>query len=426
VTRRKAPFAGLLSGYAISILGTSMSALAIPWMVLTTTGSAGKTGLVAFAEMTPYVVAQALAGPIVDRIGLRRAFVVGNLVAALAVAAIPATYALGGLSLGALLALVAVAGLVRGASDCANMALVPATAAVGEIPLERAAGLNSGANRTAMLLGAPLAGVLVAWTGPAFVVLLDAVTFALAAIIGAIWVRGDGLDAAVAPDSDAPSEAGMLKQYGRDLAAGLRFLRGDRLLLGIMTMVAVTNLLDQGYSSVMLPVWVRDDLGSPEALGLLGGVFGLGSVLGNLGGAWLGPKLPRRMLYGVGFLLGGAPSFLALSIWHTLPPVIVVFLLCAIFTGSLNSVIGATSYERIPEHLRARVLGVIRASAWAGIPIGALLGGGAVEAFGLSVAVTVFGAVYLVTTLAPFVFPAWREMKRPVDVNIREPEPIAS
>jgi len=43
------------------------------------TGSAAKTGLVAFAQMTPYVAAQALTGPLVDRVGLRWSFVWGNL-----------------------------------------------------------------------------------------------------------------------------------------------------------------------------------------------------------------------------------------------------------------------------------------------------------------------------------------------------------
>lgn len=417
----RAPFAGLLSAYVVSLLGTSMSALAIPWMVLTTTGSAGKTGLVAFAEMGPYVISQALAGPIVDRVGLRRSFVTGNLVAALAVSTIPIAYALDALSIGVLLILVAVAGIVRGASDCANMALVPATAAAGEIPLERAAGLNSGANRTAMLLGAPLAGVLVAWVGSPTVVLVDAITFAVAAAIGAIWVRGDTLGSSVAPDRDAPSEVNALRRYGQDLVIGLRFIRGDRLLLGIMAMAAVTNLLDQGWSAVMLPVWVREELGSPEALGILGGVMGFGSVVGNLLGAWLGPKLSRRALYGVGFLVGGFPRFVVLAVATTLSPVLAVFLVSDIFGGSLNSVIGATSYERIPDHLRPRVLGVIRASAWVGIPFGALFGGLLVEGLGLTVALLVFGGLYFLTTLTPFIFPAWRQMKRPVAVRTAEP-----
>lgn len=405
--KRRTPFVALIGSYVISVAGTSMSAVAIPWFVLTTTGSPAKTGLVAFAEMAPYVAAQALAGPLVDRAGLRRSFVVGNAVAAVAVGAIPLMSAVHALTLPVLLALVAVTGAVRGCADTANSALVPATATMAGTALERAAGLNSGANRTALLLGAPLAGALVTIAGSPVVVAIDAATFAVAAAIGAIWVRVPR----TAPS--APADGSGLRRYGRDLAAGLRFVRSDRLLLGIITMVAVTNLLDQGLAEVMLPVWVRETVGSAGALGLLAGIGGLGAVLGNLLGAWLGPRLSRRTLYSVGFLAGGAPRFLVLVVAGTLAPVIGVTVVAEVFAGSLNSVIGATSYERIPEELRARVLGVVRASAWIGIPFGALVGGYAIEAVGTRVALLAFGVVYLLTTLAPFVFPAWREMRRP-------------
>jgi MFS family permease len=410
----------LLSSYVISVAGTSMSAVAIPWMVLTTTGSAAKTGLVAFAAMAPYVAALALAGPLVDRAGLRRSFLVGNVVAAVATGAIPLMYAAGSLRLPVLLGLVAVAGAVRGAADTANSALVPATATAGEITLERAAGLNSGANRTALLLGAPLAGVLVTLAGSPVVVAIDAATFAVAAAIGAIWVRVPRTVPA------APPEGSALRRYGRDLAAGLRFIGTDRLLLAIITMVAVTNLLDQGLSEVMLPVWVRDDIGSAGALGIIAGVGGLGNVLGNLFGAWLGPRLSRRAVFSVGNLVGGAPRFIVLVLFRTLAPVVGVVLVAEVFSGSLNPVISATAYERIPEELRARVLGAVRASAWVGIPFGALFGGYAIEALGTRVALLAFGAAYLVTTLAPFVFPIWRQMRRPEPVAVDDRRPVAA
>jgi MFS family permease len=420
---RRAPFAGLLSAYVVSTLGTSMSGLAVPWLVLTTTGSAGKTGLVAFAQMLPYVTMQALAGPVVDRIGLRRSYVWGNLTAAVAVGAVPLMYATGALSLGVLLGLVAIAGAVRGAADCANVALVPATARAGQIPLERAAGLNASANRTAILLGAPIAGVLVTVTNSATVVLIDAVTFAVAAIVVAVSVRSIDPDAAplaAVPGDDGaqPIPTGTLRRYRQDLAEGVRFLRRDRLLLGIAAMVAVTNLLDQGLSSVLLPVWVREQLHSAAALGIIGGAMGLGSLTGNLAGAWIGPRVSRRALYSVGYLVGGAPRFFILAIASTLSPVLAVSFAAEIFGGSQNSVIGATSYERIPPHLQARVLGVIRASAWVGIPFGALLAGLVADATNVRLAIAISGAAYLLTTLAPFVFPSWRQMRRPVPADV--------
>ena len=125
IPRRKLPLYGLVLAYGISQLGTLMSGLAIPWLVLVTTGSAARTGLVGFAEMAPYVVAQAISGPVVDRFGLRRSCVTGNAAAAVLVGAIPALYALGALSLGSLFAVVAVAGAVRGAADAATSPLVP-------------------------------------------------------------------------------------------------------------------------------------------------------------------------------------------------------------------------------------------------------------------------------------------------------------
>jgi MFS family permease len=429
--RRRAPFIALITSYAVSATGTSMSAIAIPWLVLTSTGSAAKTGLVAFAETAAYAVSQMLAGPIVDRVGLRRSFVAGDIAAALALGAIPLLHAVGGLTLGALLALVAFAGVVRGAADCANSALVPTTAEAGGVPMERAASLNSGANRMALLVGAPLGGALVGLIGSPDVVGIDAASFAAAAVMMAIWVRVPGgerpapaADASsdISPDTGANvnADAGrrrgplaLVRNYGRDLNTGLQFVRGDRLLLGIITMVAVANLLDQGMAVVMLPVWVHQRIGSAGALGLLTGAMGLGALVGNLASAWLGPRLARRPLYSVGFLVSGAPRFVVVAFAATVPPVLGAFLLCEVFGGSLNSVIGATAYERIPEHLRARVLGVVRASAWVGIPFGSLFGGYAVEAWGIRDALLAFGAVYLITTLAPFVFPSWAQMRRP-------------
>ena len=408
---RRTPFVALLVAATLSIAGTSMSAIAIPWLVLTSTGSPATTGVVAFLQMAPYVAAQALAGPVVDRVGLRRCFVWGNLTAAAAVATIPIAHVSGVLTLPVLMVAVAVAGAVRGTADCAGVALVPATAEAGGVAMERAAGANAATHRAAMLVGAPVAGALVAIAGPPVVLAVDAATFALAAAIAVVWIRVPA--PAVSPAVSAVSTDRPLRRYGRDLAAGLAFLRKDRLLLGIVTMVAMTNLLDHARAEVMLPVWVRAEVGSATALGLINGATAAASLLGIAFGTWLGPRLPRRALYTVGFLVGGSPAFFTLAVTGELAPVLAVVLISGAFGGSLNVVIGATSYERIPDHLRARVLGAIRASAWLGIPFGALAGGFATEALGLRPALFIFGGIYLLTTLSPVVFPAWRQMRRP-------------
>ena len=259
IPRRKLPLYGLVLAYGISQLGTLMSGLAIPWLVLVTTGSAARTGLVGFAEMAPYVVAQAISGPVVDRFGLRRSCVTGNAAAAVLVGAVPALYAAGALSIGSLFAIVAVAGAVRGAADAATSPLVPRTAAYGGVPNERAAGLNSVAQRTGMLVGLPLAGVLIAVAGAPTVVLVDAVTFAAAALLVAAAVP---VAATKADDDAAAAASGQLtvRGYLSRLGDGMRFIRADRVIAGIALMVAVANLLDVALDSVFIPVWVHTRL----------------------------------------------------------------------------------------------------------------------------------------------------------------------
>ena len=123
---RRLPMYGWLVAQAISLLGTRVSMLAIPWLVLTTTGSATQTGLVAAVELTPLVVFKAVGGPLVDRIGPRRVALTCDALSLVVVGAIPMAHAAGALSFPLLLVLVALAGTLRGPGDAATSALIPA------------------------------------------------------------------------------------------------------------------------------------------------------------------------------------------------------------------------------------------------------------------------------------------------------------
>jgi MFS family permease len=260
-------------------------------------------------------------------------------------------------------------------------------------------------SRLASLIGAPLGGVLTAATTPLTVLLVDAVTFAVSALVVLATVTRDA-EPEKAQDVLAPAA------YARSLREGFAFLRGDRLLLGIAVMVLVTNTLDQSYSGVLVPVWAREAAHSPVALGLVGGAFSMGAVLGNVVLTWLGPRVPRRTTYAVGFLVCGAPRFIALALAASVSPVLPVMVLSGFGAGGINPVLGAVGYERVPRPLQVRVLGALGASTWAGIPLGSLAGGALVTGMGLRATLWLAAGLYLVTTLAPFVFPAWRGMDR--------------
>ena len=419
--RSRRGLVGLLAAEGVSTLGSRMSFLAVPWFVLVTTGSAGRTGLVAFAEMAPYVLVQGLGGPVVDRLGAWRLSVGTDLVAAVAIGLVPLLLAVDALSFGGLCILVAVAGAVRGAGDTSRHVLVPGVTEQAGAAMERGAGLSDGVSRLAGMVGAPLAGVLVAVSSAPAVLAVDAVTFAVSAgLVAGLVPRSAAPGAGRSDDrSDNRSGSGSPLGYLAGLREGLTHLRADRLLLGIGAMILVTNLVDQAVSSVLTPVWAQEVTGSPVVLGLLFGVFGCGAVLGNVVLTWLGPRLPRRRTFAWCFLVAGAPRLLAMAALSSVPPMLVLCLLSGFGAGGINPILGAVEYERVPRHLQARVLGALGALAWAGIPVGSLAGGLAVEHLGLRPALGAAGLVYLVATLAPFVLPAWRGMDRTA------PQPVA-
>ncbi len=402
--RRRRGILALLTANGVSALGTRMSMLAIPWFVLTTSGSAAETGLVAFAETAPYVLLMAFGGPLVDRIGAWRVAIASELIAGVAMGLIPALHFSGALSLPTLAVLAATAGGVRGAGDTGNRVLVPALADEARMPIERAAGLFDGISRVASMLGIPAAGLLIAATSAPAVIVIDAASFGLSAL----------LLMALVPASSQPephpdeAEAGYLTRLGQ----GFRHLRGDRLLLGIGFMVLVTNFLDAANGSVLLPLWGAERLGSPVGIGLISGAFGLGAVSGNAALTWLAPRLSRRWVYAVGFLVGGSPRLAAMALLHTVEPMLVIGFVAGFGAGSINPILGAVEFDRVPRHLQARVIGAIGALAWAGIPLGPVVGGALAESVGLATTLWIGAGIYLVTTLVPFAFPVWAEMDR--------------
>ena len=402
---------GYLGGFLASEIGTSISVVALPWLVLVSTGSASRTGVIGFAAMAPFVTVQALGGPIADTLGYRRASVAGNLGAALTLATIPALSTLHSLGFAVLTGLVAVSGAARGLAEAASNPIVPALAIDAGMALERAAGLFSGANRTGLLLGLPVGGALVAMLPAADVIAFDATSFAVIAVVVAAVVPGELGRSATKLST---------RTYGAQLAEGARFLSRDRLLLAMAGVIAVTNLLDQAYMSVLLPLWARDRVHHAVAIGIIGGAAGVGLLAGVLLGAWLVPKLPRRQTYIVAFLIAGTPPLLATAATVSTGVVAAVTVISGIAGGLLNPINGAVLYERVPDAFRARVLGAVKASAWIGIPFGPLLAGVFAESTGLTTTLLGCATLMLAATLTPFVFPAWRGLDRAPIVHLEE------
>ena len=405
VPARKRPLYGFLLAEAVSLCGTRVSMIAIPWLVLTTTGSAAQTGLVAFAELLPLVVVQALAGPVIDRLGARRVAITCDLLSMVVVGLIPLLHLTGALAFPALLGLVAVAGALRGAGDGAKHAFVPALARNAGVPLERVTGLATAVERTASFGGAALAGGLVALLGPANALVVDAVSFGLCAAVFA-WSTAS---MSAKPLDERPAGT----TYVQELREGWTFLRRDPVLVAMTAMIAVTNLLDLAYSGVLLPVWVKEGGYGAGVLGAIFATFAASSAVGAMVAAWAAERLPRFQVYFWAFLITGLPRFLVLALGAPLWLVLATSVVGGFASGFLNPILGAVIYERVPDAVMGRVTTLSNALCWSLMPFGGVLGGLLSDSLGIAAALFIVGIAYFVATMAPLAVPSFRQFDKP-------------
>ncbi len=401
----RTPLVGSLVAEGVSFVGTRVSMIAIPWFVLSTTGSATQTGLVAAAEITPLVLMKALGGPLLDRIGPRRVTLTCDLLSAVVVGAIPLLHHLGMLGFPTLLVLVALAGALRGPGDAGKAAMSPEVARVGGFSLERVTGLASAVERTSSMAGAAMAGLLVATVGAANALYVDAASFLVSFAVFAVATTGLGRPV-------PPEEGAGATSYATELRQGWDFLRTEPVLVAVCAMVAVTNLVDQAWSAVLAPVWAKDSGAGVAVLGTLFAVMSGSSVVGALVAARWGERLPRFRTYVLAFLVAGAPRFVVMAMEAPVWAVLAVIAVAGVASGFLNPILGAVILERIPAPLLGRVSSLNSAICWSLMPLGGILGGLAVAGLGVSPALLVAGLVYLVTTMAPARVPSFRAMDR--------------
>lgn len=401
----RAQLRALLTVQVVSRIGNVVTTITVPFAVLARGGSATDVGIAAFMATVPIVLGGPFGGALVERVGFVRSSVASDLISGLTLLAMPVLAWTIGLPFWALLALVFVSGLFDTPGESARRVLLPGLATTAGVPLERAVGHFEASSRLSVLIGAPLGGTLVAVTGPMPGLACVAIAFGAAALLMAVTVRG-----AAAPVESAEPVASQ--GYWRDIADGFRFCVRDPLFRLVVALVLVTNLLDAARSTTLLPLYADQQLGGAQALGLVTGVFGGAAFLGSVAFGYVAHRVPRRVVFALCFVLAGGPSLVVPALGLSLPWMLASAALSGLAAGSINPILGAVELERIPEHMRARVFGLLGAGAWAGIPVGGLLAGLAADGVGVEATFAVVAVVYTVVTLTPLLGGSWRLMER--------------
>ena len=402
---RRPPLLALFSAEILSTTGAQMTWLALPWFVLTTTGSPARMSLVMAAELAPLPLAGILGGSVVTRIGARQTVLACDLARAPVMALVPTLHLLGVLSFPLLLGLVFVLGAFWAPHFSSQRLLLPELLGDDERRLAQANALLQAATRLTLVLGPAAAGMLIAVIGPVNVLFVDAATYLIAFALVLLFVPAGGR----ATDSED----------ARGLLAGVRFLLRDR-LLGPLT--AATAAVEMAFQALIatLPVLVIARYGTDAGIaGWLFAAWGGGSLVGNVAVYRIVTRFPLLALVSLGGLLQAAMA------WFLVPDLAAIAVAGALFClGLFNGLVAAPMFGiltgRTPASLRPKVITASFTLSMLAGPLGLVVVGPALEALGTQPVLAAIAAVWTAAALA-FALVALRRqgVEQPVQVPAR-------
>lgn len=375
---------GLLwSAGFVSDTGDWLLMIALPLFAFSATGSALGASTVFLAELVPMLLLGSLLGVLVDRWDRRRTIIVVALLQAVALLPLLAASAD---RMGIVYAVAAVEAVLGAIINPARQAIVPGI--VGADELGTANGLIAVSDNLARLIGSPLGGAAFAFWGLGGIVLVDAATFVVTALLVLCTRRGIGR---VPADGQASGQAGeepvaqTERRLLHDWVEGLRTLLGSG-TLRTMTAIAVLAGAAQGIFLVLFIVYLTEDVGAGDAgVGLVRGLQAVGGVLGGLVTGRLLRRFGARAVVGVGFLVFAG---LLLVTWNLAPFTTALAVYAGLFiamgipavatgTGEITIVQSAT-----PPAALGRVIAAVTTLGGAAQGVGLLLGGVLAETVG--------------------------------------------
>jgi MFS family permease len=340
VILRQRSLVALLVAETISTTGMQMTWLALPWFVLTTTGSAGRMVLVLAAESVGLAAFGLPSGSLLSRIGSRRLMMLSDGIRGPLTLSIPILHWEGLLSFPLLLGLVFCLGAFGSGYFAAQRSVVPEVLGEDERLVGKANAYLQGATRITLLLGPAAAGVLIGWIGAASVIVVDAATYVVSLALVGAFIRS-----VAAPPAE--ERGGVLD--------GLRFAVRDRLLRAWSLAFLIGDAAWYAFFAAV-PVLVVADYGAdPRIAGWIFASFGVGAVLGNVASFRLQDRFDGLFLVGT-LVYGQALPLWALVVHVPAEAVVAAIFVSGLFNGLVNPSIHTILTLRAPVSIRPRVL----------------------------------------------------------------------
>jgi len=351
---------GLLAAELVSLTGTAMTFVALPWFVVVTSGSAAKMGWVLAAEMAPIAIFGIPAGTLIARLGAKRTMVLCDAARAPLMTVIPVLWWSGRLSFAAMLAATFAVGSFSAPYFSSSRLVLPEVAGEDERAVASVGAVLSGASQLTQIVGPVLAGVLIAATTPAVALCVDAGTYAFSFLTIGLVVR-----AGRRVEQTAES---------RGVLAGLRFLMRDPLLGPMLLVACAINFVAQGMIVGVQWLAYSSYDANAHTVGVLFSGFGVGALAGALVAQQLTRKVELPRLSALAIVGMPLPLFL-LAVAMPWPAATVVLAGVGFFLPLVNAPVIGILTVRTPPALRPKAMTAVMTVASLAGPVGFLAAG---------------------------------------------------
>ncbi|MFI6502963.1 MFS transporter [Nonomuraea typhae] len=397
--RKNARFQLLWAGSAVSQLGSELTRLAMPLLVLALTGSPGLAGIVAGARTVAFLAVQMPAGVWADRWDRRRTLITAQALQAVVSALLTALIITGHAQVWQFVTLAVLDGLCAAFIGPVHDTAIRGIVAPGQ--LHSAYAQEEARTHAAGLIGPPLGGLLYA-LGRAVPFVVDTITFLAATLLYALAKVPRRPASAPDGEQQRPTRPSMRREAGEAIAWLWRW-HGLR---EVTAAVMVLNLLG-GAFLIPLIVLVGERGGDARITGTVLAGLGVGGLAGALLSGSISRLLPPgRLLPAVVTVFGAALAATALPFGAWWPMIPLVFI--TLSTPSLNVVMNVVIARMVPEAMLGRMGAVLSMGATALKPLGPVLGGALAAALGGAAALVVLGGLLGLTAAAAALSPQVR------------------
>lgn len=272
----------------LSILGSALSMVAIPWFVLEFSGDIVFTSYAMAIKLVPHILSLFLGVQILDKYPNRTICILSDLLSGVFILLIPILFYANQLNLPILLFLICASSMVDQINHVSMSAMVPEVIKANNSEPEKFNGILGSIHNMGDLLGPILAGLLISYVGNSAAFVVDGMSFFVSALIFTFLFKN-------LKHTAKPVETTKTPNFQKIMSA-TKFIFQHEKIKHIASISIAINFLIMPLLSIVLPYLAQTKFGNALDLGFLFSVFGVGTFISSLSFTFLGAKVSKRQL----------------------------------------------------------------------------------------------------------------------------------